>query len=75
MILENSRTDLVDTADKALGPVKEQILPLQGKESDNVKTRVRAFQLEVLEFRMEFTQELPYHVEETSPEGIENAYK
>jgi hypothetical protein len=75
VILENSRTDLVDTADKALGPVKEQILPLQGKESDNVKTRVRAFQLEVLEFRMEFTQELPYHVEETSLEVIENAYK
>jgi hypothetical protein len=27
--LENSKTHLVDVSEKALGPVKEQILPLQ----------------------------------------------
>jgi dynein heavy chain len=75
VVLENSRTDLVDTADKALGPVKEAILPLQGKESDNVKTRVRAFQLKVLEFRQDFTNKLPYHVTETSKDAINDAYK
>ena len=41
--IENSRTALEDTADNALGPVKEAILPLQSKESDNVKKRVRDF--------------------------------
>lgn len=41
--IENARTSLEDTADNALGPIKEAILPLQSKESDNVKVRVREF--------------------------------
>lgn len=41
--VENCKTALEDTADNALGPVKELILPLQSKESDNVKQRVRQF--------------------------------
>ena len=52
--IENSRTELEDTADNALGPIKEAILPLQSKESDNVKVRVREFQIKVLDFRIEF---------------------
>jgi hypothetical protein len=52
--IENSRTALEDTADNALGPIKEAILPLQSKESDNVKTRVRQFQIKVLDYRQEF---------------------
>lgn len=39
--IENAKTDLNDTADNALGAVKETILPLQSRESDNVKGRVR----------------------------------
>jgi len=74
VVLENSRTDLNDTADKALGTVKEEILPLQSAESDNVKQRVRAFQLKVLEFRQEFTNKLPYNDTESSPEVIDQAY-
>jgi len=58
--IENAKTDLNDTADNALGPVKETILPLQSKESDNVKVRVRNFQIKVLEYREEFKRELPY---------------
>jgi hypothetical protein len=72
--LENTKTDMQDTADKALGPVKEQILPLQSEESENVKTRVRQFQIKVLQFRQEFTKQLPYNTQETSPEIIDAAY-
>jgi len=60
--IENARTELEDTADKALGPIKEAILPLQSKESDNVKMRVRAFQVKVLDFRLEFQSALPYGI-------------
>ena len=72
--IENARTQLEDTADKALGPIKEAILPLQSKESDNVKTRVREFQIKVLEFRMDFQSALPYNVKETSNDTINAAY-
>ena len=58
--IENSRTALEDTSDNALGPIKEAILPLQSKESDNVKTRVRQFQIKVLDYRQEFQSALPY---------------
>jgi len=74
VVLENSRTDLLDTSDKALGPIKELILPLQSKESDNVKSRVRQFQIKVLEFREEFRKALPYDIVETNQELINNAY-
>jgi len=74
VVLENSRTDLIDTADKALGPIKEQILPLQSKESDNVKSRVRQFQIKVLSFREEFMQALPTNVVDTNKEEINKAY-
>ena len=43
VLLENSKTDLIETADKALGPTKEAILPLQSKEANNVKDRRRKF--------------------------------
>jgi len=64
--IENSRTSLEDTSDNALGPIKELILPLQSKESDNVKTRVRLFQIKVLEYRMEFQSNMPSHKIETT---------
>ena len=51
--LENCKTDLLDVADRALGPTKEAILPLQGKEANNVKDKRRAFQLKVIDFRRE----------------------
>lgn len=72
--IENARTELDDTADNALGPVKEAILPLQSKESDNVKYRVRQFQIKVLEYREEFTQKLPFRETETDPAVINDAY-
>lgn len=43
VVIENAKSDLLETTDRALGHTKEQILPLQSKESDNVKTRVRQF--------------------------------
>lgn len=35
--LENSKTALVEVSEKALGPVKEAILPLQNQEAGNIK--------------------------------------
>ena len=43
VLLENCKTDLIDVSDRALGPTKEQILPLQGKEANNVKDNRRKF--------------------------------
>lgn len=72
--IENSRTALEDTSDNALGPIKEAILPLQSKESDNVKTRVRQFQIKVLTYRQEFQAELPYSKYETNAAEINASY-
>lgn len=35
--LENSKTQLVEVSERALGPVKEAILPLQNQEAGNIK--------------------------------------
>ena len=72
--IENARTELEDTADNALGPVKEAILPLQSKESDNVKLSVRNSALKVLDYRLEFQAALPYSVQDTSPEVVKKSY-
>jgi len=45
--LENSKTALVDVSEKALGPVKEQILPLQNQEAGNIKQRLSKFNVQV----------------------------
>lgn len=60
--LENSKTSLVDISEKALGPVKEQILPLQNQEAGNIKQRLSRFAVTVQEFRNEFQNNCPYHV-------------
>ena len=52
--LENCKTELVDVSDRALGPTKEAILPLQGKEANNVKDNRRKFQLKTFDYRKEF---------------------
>ena len=72
--LENCKTTLVDVSEKALGPVKEQILPLQNKEATNIKDRLRKFEIKVAEFRQDFQANLPYNIADTSTEIIENAY-
>jgi len=73
--LENSKTALVDVSEKALGPVKEAILPLQNKEATNIKDRLRKFEIKVAEFRQDFQSACPYNVPNSSPEIIENAYE
>lgn len=60
--LENSKTALVEISEKALGPVKEAILPLQNKEANNIKDRLRKFDIKVGEYRQEFQTKCPYHV-------------
>lgn len=59
--LENCKTTLVDVSEKALGPVKEAILPLQNKEATNIKDRLRKFEIKVAEFRQDFQANLPYN--------------
>ena len=52
--LENSKTALGEVTQKALGPVKEAILPLQTAEAGNIKDRLRKFDIRVREYRQEF---------------------
>lgn len=75
VILENIKTDLRDTEEKALGPVKGKILPIQKKESENIKESVRNFRKEVEAYRIKFKENLPYHTEHSSPEIIQAAYE
>jgi hypothetical protein len=69
--LENSKTSLIDVSEKALGPVKEAILPLQNKEATNIKDRLRKFEIKVAEFRQDFTTNCPYNVTSSDPDVIE----
>jgi hypothetical protein len=74
VMLENSKTALVEVSEKALGPVKEAILPLQTAEAKDIKDRLRKFEIRVSEYRMDFQANCPYHVSQSSPEIIQNAY-
>jgi len=66
---------LSDVAEKALGPVKGRILPIQKKEAENIKSDVRMFRLKVDDFRQEFRSNCPYHVTGATPEDITGAYE
>jgi dynein heavy chain len=72
--LENSKTSLVDVSERALGSVKEQILPLQNQEAGNIKQRLSRFAVTVQEFRNEFQNNCPYHIPTSSPDIINQAY-
>lgn len=74
VLLENNKSQLVDVSERALGPVKEAILPLQNQEAQNIKARLARFSIEVQEFRIKFSNNCPFHVNETSPTVVENAY-
>ena len=65
VVLENSKAEMVEVSDKALGPTKEAILPLQAKEANNVKERRRKFQGKIYAFRQEFSTKLPFNVGDT----------
>ena len=72
--LENSKTALIECSERALGPVKEQILPLQNQEAGNIKDRLLKFNVQMLEFREEFQKACPYHVDQSSAEITSAAY-
>jgi hypothetical protein len=72
--LENSKTALGEVTQKALGPVKEAILPLQTAEAGNIKDRLRKFDIRVREYRQEFQGKCPYNVMDSSPAIIAKAY-
>jgi hypothetical protein len=50
---------MVDISERALGPVKEAILPLQNQEAQNIKSRLARFAIEVQEFRIKFSNSVP----------------
>jgi hypothetical protein len=64
--LENCKTQLVEVSERALGPVKEAILPLQNQEAGNIKKKLLDFQRKVAEFRIKFQQSCPYHIDQSS---------
>lgn len=72
--LENCKTQLVEVSERALGPVKEAILPLQNQEAGNIKKKLLDFQKKVAEFRIKFQQYCPYHVDQSSIEIINKSY-
>jgi len=72
--LETNKVRLKEISEKALGPVKESILPLQNKEAENIKRRLARFGVVVQEFRIKFQNTLPYHTNQTSPEIINASY-
>lgn len=71
---ENSKTFLQEISVKALGPVKESILPLQKSEAENVKERREKFILKVKQYRMEFMANLPYNTSSSNQDVINNSY-
>lgn len=73
--LDLAKTTLTEVSDRAMRQVKEQILPLQKMEGDNVKLRREKFLSEVKSFRYEFINSLPYHTSQTSPAIINDAYR
>lgn len=73
--IETSKTKLVEVSEKALGPVKEQILPLQTQEGTNIKKQLDEFSITVSKFREEFQKKCPYHDKDTTNEIINNAYQ
>lgn len=72
--LENQKTKLIEVSENALGPVKEQILPLQSIEANNIKVELEFFRKKIEEFRRRFIASCPYHVETATPEVIDKAY-
>jgi len=72
--LETSKSQLKEVSEKALGPVKESILPLQNQEAQNIKGRLARFGVVVQEFRIKFDNHVPKHITETTPEIIASAY-
>ena len=63
-----------DVAEKALGPVKGRILPIQKKEAENIKSAVRDFRLRVDDFRQEFRTNCPYHSVGANKDTIDASY-
>jgi dynein heavy chain len=74
VVLENNKSQLIDVSERALGPIKEAILPLQNQEAQNIKARLARFSVEVQEFRIKFQNNCPFHISDSSPDIIEKAY-
>lgn len=72
--LENSKTALVEVSMSALGPVKEQILPLQTREASNIKDRLLKFEVKVAQYRLDFQMACPYNITDCNEQIISDAY-
>ena len=49
--LKTTKLFLAEVSEKALGPVKEQILPLQNQEARNIRKELEQFQVKIINFR------------------------
>ena len=72
-IIEECKNKLKDVEDKA-NVAKEKILPLQTKETQNIKNGLEVFNNEVKVFRADFITNCPYHTESSSIDIIQRSY-
>lgn len=61
VVLENTKTALIEVSEKALGFVKENILGMQKQEATALKQRQKDFDKRVFEYRNDFMKNCPYH--------------
>ena len=73
--LEQSKAKLEEVSEKALGPVKEMVIPIQTQEAESIKKRIKEFAKRVDEFREEFKNTCPYHTEVVNKDIIDEAYR
>jgi len=74
VILENTKTGLVEVSEKALGFVKENILNMQKQEATALKERQKDFDKRVFNYRNEFMKNLPYHERMGGADTIAKSY-
>jgi dynein heavy chain, axonemal len=72
--IDQAKTKLNETNDKAMREVKEKILPLQKTEGENVKRDKDLFRERVIGFKVEFGDSVPKNVKDPSPQAINEAY-
>ena len=74
VVLENTKTALIEVSEKALGFVKENILGMQKQEATALKQRQKDFDKRVFGYRNEFMKNLPYHERMGGADVVSRSY-
>lgn len=75
VVLENTKTALIEVSEKALGFVKENILNMQKQEATALKQRQKDFDKRVFEYRNDFMKNCPYNITMGGADTIAKAYE